>query len=392
MIYLGNIYAGLNSGSGGVMTLSNGLTLTGTNGVLGGALTQATTITAGAFLFTIDALTLNNLVINSTTAAFLPPRMSNAQMLAATTAIGGVIYDNTNQKLNVFNGAWQPLLSLPGGGAVTNFLTGLGGLATAANGLTMAASVLKLGGVLTGTTNIGLGGQTLHFVTNGVGPTNAGVDMTLNDATGGNGFYNLLVGSGINSSNVSLNTYGLGGYQLILEDGAGNQGSLFFDDSVFLITAFPGQSGFQDAADYSTHWNSLNYITLGYSQANYASKAQTRNASNFGQTGSLAVVATYAVTGGDQTMRVGCWVNLNAITAGTLVLNVAFTDNDGTARSLNFFDQGAAVAALSVAGYYAFPTRDFRAKTGTSVTISATFAGTSCLYDVGGEITQILGH
>ncbi len=47
MIITGNIYAGLSSGGGGggVTTLSNGLTLVGTNGVLGGTLVQDTIIT-----------------------------------------------------------------------------------------------------------------------------------------------------------------------------------------------------------------------------------------------------------------------------------------------------------------------------------------------------------
>jgi hypothetical protein len=44
--------------------------------------------------------------INSTTKGFLPPRMTNAQMVAITTpAAGLVVYDTTNNKLSVYDGA-----------------------------------------------------------------------------------------------------------------------------------------------------------------------------------------------------------------------------------------------------------------------------------------------
>jgi hypothetical protein len=43
--------------------------------------------------------------LTSTTKGFLPPRMTNAQMVAiATPAAGLVVYDTTNNKLNVYDG------------------------------------------------------------------------------------------------------------------------------------------------------------------------------------------------------------------------------------------------------------------------------------------------
>src|ERR1700692_2133904 len=61
MIFVGNIYSGLSSsgGGGGVMTLNNGLTLTGTNGELGGALVKNTNIDSGAFLFQLGDISGN---------------------------------------------------------------------------------------------------------------------------------------------------------------------------------------------------------------------------------------------------------------------------------------------------------------------------------------------
>ena len=49
--------------------------------------------------------------ISSTTKGFLPPRMTNAQMVAiATPAAGLVVYDTTNNKLNVYDGTnWVTL-------------------------------------------------------------------------------------------------------------------------------------------------------------------------------------------------------------------------------------------------------------------------------------------
>jgi hypothetical protein len=51
------------------------------------------------------------LSVKSTTRGFLPPRMTNAQMVAiATPAAGLVVYDTTNNKLNVYDGTnWVTL-------------------------------------------------------------------------------------------------------------------------------------------------------------------------------------------------------------------------------------------------------------------------------------------
>jgi hypothetical protein len=49
--------------------------------------------------------------VSSTTKGFLPPRMTNAEMVAiATPAAGLVVYDTTNNKLNVYDGTnWVTL-------------------------------------------------------------------------------------------------------------------------------------------------------------------------------------------------------------------------------------------------------------------------------------------
>jgi hypothetical protein len=78
----------------------------------------------GQFVLFVDAVNQsvgvgNNSTLNasavldltSTTKGFLPPRMTNAQMVAiATPAAGLVVYDTTNNKLNVYDGTnWVTL-------------------------------------------------------------------------------------------------------------------------------------------------------------------------------------------------------------------------------------------------------------------------------------------
>jgi hypothetical protein len=70
----------------------------------GAALARLTT--GGNFMVgtTIDVASAI-LQLNSTTKGFLPPRMTNAQMVAITSpATGLVVYDTTNNKLNVYDG------------------------------------------------------------------------------------------------------------------------------------------------------------------------------------------------------------------------------------------------------------------------------------------------
>ena len=81
--------------------------------------TAANSQTEGARLFTSGNFGIGTttdetsaiLNVSSTTKGFLPPRMTNAQMLAiATPASGLMVYDTTNNKLNYYNGTtWVAL-------------------------------------------------------------------------------------------------------------------------------------------------------------------------------------------------------------------------------------------------------------------------------------------
>lgn len=89
MIFLGNIYAGLGGSTPMAITLNNGLTLTGTNGQLGGALVQGTQIdtTPGFSFFVGDNsnsqafLFLNPAVFQSTWGTSTPDGSKSVQSL-----------------------------------------------------------------------------------------------------------------------------------------------------------------------------------------------------------------------------------------------------------------------------------------------------------------------
>lgn len=99
----GNLFlkAGI-SGSGNLyITPNNG------NTTAFGLFANGTGFNIGLGLSTVASASFQ---INSTTQGFLPPRGTNAQMLAiASPAKGLVFFDNTNNKLNCYDGTtWQP--------------------------------------------------------------------------------------------------------------------------------------------------------------------------------------------------------------------------------------------------------------------------------------------
>ena len=67
--------------------------------------------TGNLLINTTTDVASSQLTIESTTKGFLPPRMSNAQMLAiATPATSLMVYDTTNNKLCCYDGTtWQNL-------------------------------------------------------------------------------------------------------------------------------------------------------------------------------------------------------------------------------------------------------------------------------------------
>lgn len=200
--------AGNGGGGGGVTSLSNGLTLTGSNGTLGGTLTSNTTIEgdgsysltlnslttfngyantvnigrfgSGQTLFTIDSANtdfiFNNgtvligtttdlpssiFTVESTTKGALLPRMSTTLRNAITSpATGLLVYDTTLLNLYQYNGtAWAAV----GGGTSTNIYNTDGSL-TAARTLTLNSQTLTIAGTTStrffANGNVGIGTTT----------------------------------------------------------------------------------------------------------------------------------------------------------------------------------------------------------------------------------------
>ncbi len=119
----------------------------------------------------------------------------------------------------------------------------------------------------------------------------------------------------------------------------------------------------------------------------------TRNSALFGITAS-DTLGHYNVTGGDNTFRVGAWANINSLSGtDTLRVKVQFTDNSGNPQTLYFFRQGQVLNYAIAPMYLSFPTLDFRAQNGSTVTTTAVVTGSgSILYNAGTTITKIVGN
>jgi hypothetical protein len=114
----GILYWGVNNISGNFLIATNGISYASFFTTTTRALQFGTNQTARLTIFpttgniginTITDVASSLVTMESTTKGFLPPRMTNAQMLAiATPAAGLVVYDTTNNKHCGYNGtAWQ---------------------------------------------------------------------------------------------------------------------------------------------------------------------------------------------------------------------------------------------------------------------------------------------
>ncbi len=93
------------------------------------------------------------------------------------------------------------------------------------------------------------------------------------------------------------------------------------------------------------------------------------------------------------TWEVGGNVTITAISANTLNLQVVYTDETNTSRTVSFFPQGLTSASLAATGVYTFPVIQVRAKGGTSITTSVVATGVgSETYDAGATIKLISGN
>lgn len=105
-----------------------------------------------------------------------------------------------------------------------------------------------------------------------------------------------------------------------------------------------------------------------------------------GATGN-ATLATFTPAAAG-TYRVGGYITITAIAADVIQMQVTWTDETSTSRTLAFIPMGLTSAGLATTGATSFPTADIRVKSGTAITVSGTLTtGTgSITYDGGGSI------
>lgn len=125
----------------------------------------------------------------------------------------------------------------------------------------------------------------------------------------------------------------------------------------------------------------------------YLKVSDIRNATNNGLTASVADVAHYDNPAGDQTYRIGGWINLLTVSGGdSVVMQVTWTDNHGVVKTKDFYPQGAVSSSLTIVDDYPFPTMDVRVLANTTIQVSTTVAGSgSIIYEAGATITKIQG-
>jgi hypothetical protein len=100
------------------------------------------------------------------------------------------------------------------------------------------------------------------------------------------------------------------------------------------------------------------------------------------QTGSITV-STTAVGASTATFEIGTYLTITAITAATINVNIAWTDENGNSSNIN------SLVNVGAVGAYAGQNYTIRAKNGTNITVSTTAVGTSETYDVGSKIIQL---
>ncbi len=109
-----------------------------------------------------------------------------------------------------------------------------------------------------------------------------------------------------------------------------------------------------------------------------------------GQT-AAANLFTFTTTAGagSKTYEVATYLTVTAISAGTILTRITFTDQNGAARTINLVANGGTSANITAGGYFAYPTVTIRAQDSTDIVVETTFSGVSIAYDLGG-LVQIM--
>ncbi len=103
------------------------------------------------------------------------------------------------------------------------------------------------------------------------------------------------------------------------------------------------------------------------------------------QTSTIDVVK-YTIPAVDGTYRVGAYVTVTAISAGTINLTVTYKDETGATRTQTFAIMGTTTPNITTTGAYTFPDIQIRVKEENDITVTATFTGVSTEFNTGATI------
>lgn len=155
------------------------------------------------------------------------------------------------------------------------------------------------------------------------------------------------------------------------------------------------------SVDVAGNITKLNNVTTNFPSANAAGALTNDGSGNFSykktssivtqgdltaQSAAVTSVMTAYNTPNDSTIhtyRVNAYTAITAISAGTLTVQLSFTDETNTVRTLSYFAMGLTSAGLTGTGFDAFPPAVIRCKANTAITVLTTFTGVSITYDVG---------
>lgn len=139
-----------------------------------------------------------------------------------------------------------------------------------------------------------------------------------------------------------------------------------------LVYQTDGTPGFYELqANNSANWKRM--LTTDDISAGPAIVATDKVA---GVTASENLITYATAAGTSRQYRLNVSAVLRSVTAGTVTATYSYTDSAGNSRTGSFFSQGATVAALSALGNSGFPPALVYANPATNITIDVTITGT----------------
>lgn len=388
------------SGTGGSINIAAGKSYT----YNGQPVIQAQTLQANYFLANSGNLTntgLYNTAEGLSALASLTSGSNNcaqgANALAANnTGSGncaqgvGALASNTTGASNCAQGGSALGANISGN---FNCAQGIGALQTNNTGSGNCAQGLNaLAFTTSGSTNCAQGQSALYDNITGSNNVAAGYAAGYNGGTALTALSNCtMVGQGANSSTDSLsNSTALGnGAQFT----ASNQ--MVFGNTSVTANVFHGNlsitnnysaKGVAAVAD-GTYGNITTTGGIVTSAVAGATPTVVTKGDLLAQSAAVSSIMTAYNTPNDataHTYRVNAYTAITAISAGTLTVQVSFTDENNTSRTISYVPMGLTSAGLTSTGFDAFTPANIRCKANTAITLLTTFTGVSITYDVGG--------